>query len=100
MKIEGVYHKYANAGHISYVEFSSPPVNNLEALEDIIHHMHKCDFGYAGFNFPVDFCENCGFLGVIDSNNCPSCGKVGVRRIRRGTGYLSTTDRFNEARGE
>ena len=100
VRIEGVYHKYANAGHISYVEFSSPPVNNLEALEDIIRHMQKCDFGYAGFNFPVDFCESCGFLGVIDSNNCPSCGTVGVRRVRRGSGYVSEVDRLDESRDE
>lgn len=98
IRIEGVYHKYANAGHISYVEFAAPPVNNLGALEEIIRYMRRCDFGYAGFNFPVDFCEGCGHLGVIDTEECPSCGTTSVRRVRRITGYLSTVDRFNDAK--
>ncbi len=80
---EGVYHKYCNAGHISYVEFTSPPVNNLSAVEDIIRYMARCDFGYAGINFPVDFCENCGYLGVIDSDACPACGTTAHRSVRR-----------------
>lgn len=80
---EGVYHKYCNAGHISYVEFTSPPVNNLSAVEDILRHMARCDFGYAGINFPVDFCEKCGYLGVIESDACPSCGTTHTRSIHR-----------------
>jgi len=98
IRIEGVYHKYANAGHISYVEFAAPPVNNLGALEEIIRYMGKCDYGYAGFNYPIDFCEKCGHHGVIDTEECPSCGTVNVRRVRRITGYLSTVDRFNDAK--
>ncbi|MGL5511656.1 MAG: anaerobic ribonucleoside-triphosphate reductase, partial [Sporomusa sp.] len=98
IRIEGVYHKYANAGHISYVEFAAPPVNNLGALEEIIRYMGKCDYGYAGFNYPIDFCEDCGHHGVIDTEECPSCGTVHVRRVRRITGYLSTVDRFNDAK--
>lgn len=81
MRIEGVYHKYANAGHISYVEFSSPPVNNLGAVEDILRHMQKCDIGYAGINFPIDFCDACGYFGVIDGDTCPGCGVSTVRRV-------------------
>ena len=80
---EGIYHKYCNAGHISYVEFTSPPVNNLGAIEEVIRHMARCDFGYAGINFPVDFCEGCGYLGVIESDACPSCGISTVHQIRR-----------------
>jgi ribonucleoside-triphosphate reductase len=83
MRLEGVYHKYANAGHISYVEFSSPPINNLSAVEDILHQMQKCDIGYAGINFPIDFCDACGYLGVIDGETCPGCGVSSVRRTRR-----------------
>jgi ribonucleoside-triphosphate reductase len=98
LRLEGIYHKYTNAGHISYVEFSAPPVNNLEAVEDIIRYMKKCDVGYAGINFPVDFCENCGTLGVIDTDICPVCGHTSIRRVRRITGYLSTTERFNDAK--
>jgi ribonucleoside-triphosphate reductase len=98
LRLEGIYHKYTNAGHISYVEFSAPPINNLEAVEDIIRYMKKCDIGYAGINFPVDFCENCGTLGVIDTDTCPSCGETDIRRVRRITGYLSTMERFNDAK--
>ncbi len=98
MRIEGVYHKYTNAGHISYVEFASPPINNLDAVEDLLNHMLKCDCGYVGINFPVDFCDSCGYLGVIDADNCPNCDSDNIRRVRRITGYLSTVDRFNDAK--
>lgn len=98
VRIEGVYHKYANAGHISYVEFSAPPVHNLSAVEDILRHMKSCDFGYAGINFPIDFCDSCGYLGVIEGDDCPVCSASTIRRVRRITGYLSTVDRFNDAK--
>lgn len=83
MRIEGIYHKYTPAGHISYVEFDAPPINNLGAVEDLIRHMKACDIGYAGINFPVDFCENCGYLGVIGTDVCPSCQQPRVRKISR-----------------
>lgn len=98
IRLEGVFHKYTNAGHISYVEFSAPPINNLSAMEDVVRYMKECDMGYAGINFPVDFCESCGYSGVIDTDNCPACGDVSIRRVRRITGYLSTVDRFNDAK--
>lgn len=98
VKTEGVYHKYTNAGHIGYVEFSAPPVNNLAAIEDIIRYMKECDYGYAGINFPIDFCEECGYLGTIHGDSCPMCNKSAIRRVRRITGYLSTVDRFNDAK--
>ncbi|MHC1746376.1 MAG: anaerobic ribonucleoside-triphosphate reductase [Negativicutes bacterium] len=98
IRLEGIYHKYTNAGHISYVEFASPPANNLQAVEDILRFMAKSDMGYAGINFPVDFCDECGYLGVIDQDNCPMCGQTAIRRIRRITGYLSTIERFNDAK--
>ncbi len=98
IRIEGVYHKYANAGHISYVEFSAPPVNNLAAVEDVLRQMREADFGYAGVNFPVDFCNACGFIGVIQEDECPNCATTSIRRVRRITGYLSTMERFNDAK--
>ncbi|MGE5422757.1 MAG: anaerobic ribonucleoside-triphosphate reductase [Ignavibacteriales bacterium] len=95
---EGPYHKYTNAGHISYVEFPAPPVHNGEAVQAIVRQMKECDMGYAGINFPIDFCESCGHLGVIDEDRCPACGGKEIRRVRRITGYLSTIDRFNDAK--
>jgi len=98
--IEAIYHKYTNGGHISYVEFTAPPINNLDVVEDIIRYMGESDIGYAGINFPVDFCEGCGYIGVIDNDHCPVCDGSAIRRIRRITGYLSTADRFNHAKHE
>lgn len=98
IKLEGPYHKYCNAGHISYVEMASPPAHNLEAVETIIKHMRACDMGYGGINFPVDFCTNCNLLSVINEDECPRCASTEISRVRRITGYLSTTDRFNDSK--
>ncbi|MBO8136642.1 MAG: anaerobic ribonucleoside-triphosphate reductase [Desulfotomaculum sp.] len=98
LNIEGPYHKYCNAGHISYVELPSAPVHNLDAMESIVKFMGKSDMGYAGINFPVDFCTSCSLLGIIEDDTCPRCGSAFIRRVRRITGYLSTTDRFNDAK--
>lgn len=96
--LEGPYHKYCNAGHISYVEMQSPPVHNPEAVEAVIRHMAESDMGYAGINYPVDFCMGCSTLGVINEDSCPRCGSTAIRRVRRITGYLSTVDRFNDSK--
>ncbi|MCX7970000.1 MAG: anaerobic ribonucleoside-triphosphate reductase [Negativicutes bacterium] len=81
---EGPYHRLANAGHIGYVEFSAPPYRNLTAVEDLLRHMQKSDVGYAGINFPIDFCESCKFIGVIEQDSCPNCGgETRRRRMRR-----------------
>lgn len=98
IRIEGEYHKYFNAGHISYVELSSPPQHNPQAVEDLIRHMADCDMGYAGINYPVDFCCGCNMLGVFNDPECPRCGSTNIRRVRRITGYLSTVDRFNDGK--
>ncbi|RJX21579.1 MAG: anaerobic ribonucleoside-triphosphate reductase [Ammonifex sp.] len=97
IEIEGPYHKFCNAGHISYVELPSPPVENPEAVEAIVRYMAEQDMGYVGINFPVDFCESCSFAGVL-GDECPKCGSTAIRRVRRITGYLSTVDRFNDAK--
>lgn len=96
--IEGPYHKYTNAGHISYVEMASPPQHNVEAMEKIVRAMKESDMGYVGINFPIDFCLECGHTGVISTDNCPECESTSIKRVRRITGYLSTVDRFNDAK--
>jgi len=94
---EGQFHCLCNAGHISYTELEAPPANNIDALDNIIRKMADSDFGYGGINFPIDECRDCSHSGVF-SGNCPQCGSSDVRRIRRITGYLSTDDRFNDAK--
>ena len=102
MAIEGQFHKYLNAGHIAYVEFDAPPVNNLLAVERLLNHMADSDIGYAGINFPIDFCDECGYQGVINEDECPICGakeKDGhIHRVRRITGYFSELQNFNSAK--
>lgn len=98
IRLEGQYHKYFNAGHISYVELPSPPQHNPQAVEALIRHMADCDMGYAGINYPVDFCCGCSLLGVFNDPECPRCGSTNIRRVRRITGYLSTVDRFNDGK--
>ena len=95
---EGAYHKYCNAGHISYVELQSAPEHNLEAFESLIKAMAEADMGYAAVNFPVDICCDCGLNGVIEEDICPKCGGDHISRVRRITGYLSTLDRFNDSK--
>lgn len=97
INLEGSYHRFTNAGHISYVEFSAPPIDNLEAFERIIRQMAAADMGYAGINFPIDECRACGNRGIF-AEECPSCQSTDIRRVRRITGYLSTVDRFNDAK--
>ena len=98
IEIEGVYHKYCNAGHISYVELQSAPGDNLNAFESLIRAMAEADMGYASVNFPVDICRDCGLNGIIKEDTCPECGGKNISRVRRITGYLSTLDRFNDSK--
>ncbi|MCL1975095.1 MAG: anaerobic ribonucleoside-triphosphate reductase [Firmicutes bacterium] len=97
VSVEGPYHKYCNAGHISYVELAGPPEHNTEAIETLLRHMRNNDMGYAGINFPIDFCLSCGQQGVFPQD-CPSCGGQSIHRVRRITGYFSTIERFNDAK--
>lgn len=97
IKTESVYHKYTNAGHISYIEFGAPPTHNQEAVEKALRCMKESNMGYAGINFPIDFCNACSHAGIIDAA-CPVCSSTSIRHIRRITGYLSTVERFNDAK--
>ena len=85
MRLEGAYHKFTNGGHISYVEFASSPAHNLGAVEDVLRHMLECDCGYVGINFPIDYCEECGYTGIIDSDYCPVCERTLTQKYCRET---------------
>lgn len=98
IQAEAPYHALCNGGHISYVELSAPPKDNILGLERIIKYMFEKDMGYVGINFPIDFCNGCHYTGVIDEDYCPSCGDKSIKRIRRITGYLSEENRFNDGK--
>ncbi|MCP6719390.1 MAG: hypothetical protein KJI71_04110 [Patescibacteria group bacterium] len=92
LKYEGPFHKFSNGGCISYVEFQSAPLNNVEAISELIEFAIKSDVNYLGFNFPMDFCKDCGTTGTFD--NCGKCGSTNILRIRRVSGYLEDADFF------
>lgn len=71
---EGPYHKYTNAGHISYIELDGDTVNNVDAFESVVRMMHDNDIGYGAINHPVDRDPVCGYVGVI-KDVCPRCGR-------------------------
>lgn len=89
---EGPFHAFANGGCISYVEFSSAPLGNTEAVAEIIDAGVASGVNYIGINFPLDTCLECGERGTFDQ--CPSCGGDHVHRIRRVSGYLEDLDFF------
>jgi len=93
IKLEGPFHRYHDAGHISYIEVEAPLADNPQALEQMHRMMAAADMGYAGVNFPIDECEDCAFHGII-GETCPNCGSAHINRVRRVTGYLSYTHRF------
>ncbi|KKL78851.1 hypothetical protein LCGC14_2020700, partial [marine sediment metagenome] len=86
LKFEGPFHKFCNGGCISYVEFQSAPLNNFEAIMELIEHAIKMDINYLGFNFPMDVCLDCDNVGTFDI--CDQCGGNNIQRIRRVSGYL------------
>ncbi|MCL2373504.1 MAG: anaerobic ribonucleoside triphosphate reductase [Defluviitaleaceae bacterium] len=96
--LEGPYHQFCNAGHISYIELTSAPGNNIEAYEEIIRAMAEADMGYGAINFPLDICRDCGQHGLHGQEKCTVCGSEDISRVRRITGYLSTLDRFNDSK--
>lgn len=80
LEIEGVYHKYTNAGHISYIEIDGDTANNIDAFEKIVRIMHDSDIGYGAVNHPVDRDPVCGYVGVIN-DVCPKCGRKNFEGI-------------------
>lgn len=115
IKIEAPYHKFTNAGHITYIELDGHAAKNLEAFEAVIKAMYENDIGYGSINHPVDRDPVCGYTGVIKdicpNNNCrrlegkasPVTGLgegIDFERIRRITGYLvgDLKTRWNDAK--
>ena len=86
---------YSSAGSITYIELDSSVKNNTKALEKLVLYAMEKDIPYFALNLKIDACDDCGYQGQIDGN-CPQCGSDKIQRLRRVTGYLSTTyEHFN-----
>ncbi len=96
ISFEGPFHILCNGGNISYVEFSSVPLDNSEAVEEIILAGIKAGVNYLGINFPLDACLECKKLGTFDS--CPACGSDRISRVRRVSGYLEDLEFFTKGK--
>lgn len=100
LEIESVFSKYCNGGSISYVEFSAIPINNSQAVEDIVRYGVSKDLSYIGINFPLDICNSCGEKGTFIKNICPHCGNSDIISIRRVSGYLSNKSELKSGKKE
>jgi anaerobic ribonucleoside-triphosphate reductase len=92
IKFEGQFHKYCNGGCITYIEFRSAPIANVEAIAELIEYAITQDVNYLGFNFPMDRCRDCSATGTFDT--CGACGSDNIVRIRRVSGYLEEVEFF------
>ena len=93
--IESQLTGYSSAGCITYVELDSSTKNNLTALEDLVNYAMDKDIPYFAINVPNDTCNDCGYTDDI-GKACPKCGSTRINRLRRVTGYLSTSyENFN-----
>jgi ribonucleoside-triphosphate reductase len=96
ISIEAPFHSFCNGGCITYVEFKEAPVNNEQALEELICHATEQGVHYLGFNFDLDICDECGAKGIFDK--CPKCNSVKIIRVRRVSGYLEILDYFTKGK--
>ena len=55
------------------------------------------DVGYMGFNYDVDFCDDCGYIGILNKE-CTACGSTNIKQMRRVSGYLGELDNINESK--
>lgn len=93
--IESQLTTYSNAGCITYVELPSSVKNNIEGLETIVNYAMDKDIPYFALNVGIDECHDCGYTDEM-GDTCPECGSHNIQRLRRVTGYLSTTyEHFN-----
>ena len=86
--IESQLTGYSSAGCITYVEFESEVINNLDALETVVNYAMDHDIPYFAVNLPNDLCTECGYTGLINAE-CPECGSNKIQHLRRVTGYLT-----------
>lgn len=95
--LEGKFHLLCNGGSITYIEMKEMPGRNVEAVQEIIEYGYKKDCNYIGINFPLDYCDECGYTGRIVCN-CPRCKSGKIHRLRRVSGYLSEENSFTDGK--
>ena len=96
--IESKWCKYGVGGTILYVELDSGAKNNIPAVEAMVRYAMEKDVQYFAINVPNDCCAKCGYTDEINEV-CPECGCDTIQRLRRVTGYLSTTvEHFNKGK--
>lgn len=88
IRLEGPFHALCNGGSITYVEFREMPNRNIDAVQDVVDAACQGDCSYIGVNFPMDYCDTCGYIGRM-GEKCPACGSTHVKRLRRVSGYLA-----------
>jgi ribonucleoside-triphosphate reductase len=93
---EAVFHRLCNGGCITYIEFKSAPLGNIEALSDGIEYAVNKGISYLGFNYPLDICNKCGYSGTFDI--CDNCGSTNIKHIRRISGYLEDLNFFTKGK--
>ena len=96
IELEAPFHSLCNGGCITYIELSSAPLSNVEAINDGILYAQDKGISYLGFNFPYDICNNCGNSGTFDI--CGQCGSHDIKRIRRVSGYLEEMEYFTDGK--
>lgn len=98
LDVESKFLKYCNGGEISYIEFSTPVLKNIEAIYDIIKYGASLEHIYMGINFPLDYCVDCKLTGIFSSDCCSRCGSKNIRRLRRVSGYLSLKENLSKGK--
>ncbi|MGI6345231.1 MAG: anaerobic ribonucleoside-triphosphate reductase [Bacillota bacterium] len=94
-QVEAPFHALCNAGHITYIEFDRPPVDDPGVIERLVDYaIANTDIGYFGFNFEEVYCRDCA-QDHIQGNLCPRCGSGNLQQVDRVTGYLSLKERFS-----
>ena len=88
INIESQLTGYSSAGCITYVEFDSSALQNLDALQATVDYAMDHDIPYFAINVPNDTCLDCGYTGEFN-DKCPACGSTNIQQLRRVTGYLT-----------
>jgi len=98
LDIESRFSKYCSGGSITYIELSAPIFNNYKAIEDIINYGLEKNITYLGVNFPLDYCRECGEIGVFEKDICIKCSGKEIKSIRRVSGYLSEKNTLKQGK--